>query len=76
MDGRLSEADSAQPYPDLVPVEGLLASAQDPAIRPETQTRLEDRVAALERRAAVLRDSGLDAQTRARMQAGIAPLQP
>lgn len=76
MNGRLDEADAAQPYPALVPVEGLLAGTQAPAIRPETQARLEDRVAALERRAAALRDSGLDPETRARMQAGVAPLQP
>lgn len=76
LDGRLSEADADLPYPALVPAEEILAGAQDPAIQPDTQTALDARVAALEQRAATLRDAGLDPEARARMQAGVTPLAP
>lgn len=76
LDGHLSEADADLPYPALVPAEEILAGAQDPAIHPDTQIALDARVAALEQRAATLRDAGLDPEARARMQAGVTPLAP
>jgi hypothetical protein len=76
MDGRLNASDAEQDYPALVPAEQLLAGTTDPAIQPETQTDLEDRVAALERRADALRATGLDQTTRDRMQAGVPTTQP
>lgn len=76
LNGRLSEADADQPYPALVPAEEILANAQDPTIQPDTQTALDARVAALEQRAATLRNTGLDPEARARMQAGVTPLAP
>jgi len=68
----LTEADRQAGFPALVPVEDLLRGTEAVAIQPRTQATLENRVAALDRRAAALRATGLDAQTRARMQAGVA----
>ena len=76
MTGRLTEAESGQGYPALVPVEDLLAGTRDQAIAPDTQTSLEDRVAALERRATALRATTLDAETRDRMTTGVTTEQP
>jgi hypothetical protein len=76
LDGRLTGTDTEQGYPALVPAERLLEGTTDLAIQPETQTDLEDRVAALERRADALRATGLDQTTRDRMQAGVPTTQP
>lgn len=77
LDERLTAADADQPFPALVPAETILAGAQDPSIKTDTQSSLDARVAALEQRAAVLRDTtGLDPEARARMQAGVTPLTP
>ena len=76
MTGRLSEADQAGGYPALVPAERLLEGTQDVAIAPDTQTSLEDRVTALDRRAEALRATELDNQTRDRMQSGVRADQP
>lgn len=76
LEGRLTAADADQPYPALVPAETILAGAQDPAIQSDTQSSLDARVAALEQRAAALRDAGLDPEARARMQVGVTPLTP
>ena len=72
----LSAADTDQPAPALIPVQSILARAQEPAIQPDTQSGLEGRVAALEQRAAKLREAGLDPEERDRMQAGVTPLTP
>ncbi len=71
LDDRMTEADMAAAFPRLVPAEAILQQAGTDAIQPDTQTSLEDRVTALNRRADGLRATGLDAQTRARMQAGV-----
>lgn len=76
MNGRLTEADADQPYPALVPADEILAGTRDPAIQPDTQSRLDARVAALEQRAAGLRATNLDVATRDRMQAGVPTTQP
>jgi hypothetical protein len=72
----LSAADTDQPAPALIPVQSILARVQDPVFQPETQSGLEGRVAALEQRAATLREAGLDPAERDRMQAGVTPLAP
>ena len=58
-------------YPRLVPVEPLLAAAEEVQITPETESRLMARAAALRARAARLRGSVVDRGTRARMRAGV-----
>lgn len=47
----------AAPYPRLVPLEPLIAAAQETALAPETGARLAARAAALRGRAARLRRS-------------------
>lgn len=76
MTGRLTDADTGQGYPALVPAEDLLAGTQEQVIAPDTQTSLEDRVAALERRATALRATTFDAETRDRMETGVTAEQP
>lgn len=67
----LTDADLDAPYPALVPAEGLLDSVPPDAITPQSETQLDDRVTALEQRAASLRATALEADTRARMDAGV-----
>lgn len=47
----------AAPYPRLVPLEGLLAGAEETGLEPETGTRLAARAAALRGQAVRLRRS-------------------
>ena len=58
-------------YPKLVPVEPLLAAAEEVQITPETESTLMARANALRARAARLRGSVVDRGTRARMRAGV-----
>lgn len=71
LDDQITEADMEAAFPRLVPAEQIQQAAGTGAIQPETQSSLEDRVTALNRRADGLRGTGLDPQTRARMQAGV-----
>lgn len=60
-------------YPKLVPVEPLLAQAQEVQITPDSMAGIEGRIARLKARAARLRGRVVDSGTRARMQSGVAP---
>jgi hypothetical protein len=71
LDKRLTEADKAAAFPTLVPAESILSGADMVLIQPETQTEIEDRITALDRRADGLRATGFDPDTRARMQSGV-----
>ncbi len=66
-----SEAALAQPYPDLVPLDSLQARLNTTGIAPETAPAIEARIARLKARAAGLRGTVIDSQTRARMKAGV-----
>ena len=73
LDGRISAAAAAAPYPVLQPLAPLLAQAAQPGrITPQTPRQLEGGAAALRARAAALRGPVVDAATRARMQAAAA----
>jgi hypothetical protein len=67
----LSEAERSAPVPALVPAETLLAGIPADAITPASEQSLANRVAALEARAETLRHTGLEPETRSRMQAGV-----
>lgn len=71
LDARLTEADLQAQPPALIPAERILAGTDTQAIGADTQSTLEDRVAALQTRADTLRGTALEAETRARMQAGV-----
>lgn len=58
-------------YPKLVPVEPLLAGAEDVQITEETEPGIMARVARLRARAARLRGAIVDSGTRERMRAGV-----
>ncbi|MFU8883220.1 MAG: hypothetical protein ACNA7Q_12705 [Rhodobacterales bacterium] len=72
LDKRLTDADKAAKFPALVPAEFILSGVDMVLIQPETQTTIEDRITALDRRADGLRATGFDPDTRARMQGGVA----
>ena len=67
----LSEAERNAPTPALVPAETLLAGIPADAITPASEQNMANRVAALEARAESLRRTGLEPETRSRMQAGV-----
>ena len=72
LDGRISAAAAAAPYPTLQPLAPLLARAARPGrIDTASTLRMDGGVAALRARAAALRGPVVDASTRARMQAGV-----
>jgi hypothetical protein len=71
MGDRMTKAEERQKFPKLVPVETLLAGTEAVALQPDTQETLDDRVAALNRRADGLRAAGMDDDTRDRMQRGV-----
>lgn len=71
LDETVTAAARAQPYPELVPLSGLQHRLDTPRITPETAPTLEARVERLNARAARLRGSVIDADTQARMQAGV-----
>jgi len=76
LDDSLTEADENGRFPKLVPVETLLVGTEPVALQPDTQSTLEDRIGALNQRAKGLRDAGLDAETRERMQRGVTLAEP
>ncbi|MFX0544862.1 hypothetical protein ACEWPL_004890 [Roseovarius sp. S1116L3] len=66
-----SDAALAQPYPQLVPLEGLDARLTSSRITPETAPAIETRVTGLKNRADRLRGDVVDPATRSRMRAGV-----
>lgn len=71
LDARVSDTVRAQPFPDLVPLDGLHARLASGQITPDTGPAVEARVAHLKARAARLRGAVIDAPTRARIEAGV-----
>ena len=72
LDRTITPQMEAAPYPDLVPLEPLLAQLQSTGTDPEaTQAQLTARVDALRRRAARLRGSVLSGQERQRLAEGL-----
>jgi len=69
--GSASEAALAQPYPDLVPLDGLDTRLETSRIAPETLPGIEARVSDLEARADRLRGAVVDPDTRRRMERGV-----
>ena len=59
-------------YPSLMPIDQLVADAQDVQITEQTVTTLKGRAGSLRARAARLRGPIIDSATRARMRAAIA----
>ena len=73
LDGRISAAAAAAPYPTLQPLAPLLARAAQPGrIDAASTRRMDGDVAGLRARAAALRGPVVDAATRARMRAAVA----
>ncbi len=72
VDTQTNDIDPRAPYPALVPLEPLLARADEPRITEESTDALAARVAALRARADRLRRTVVDGQTRDRMDAGVA----
>lgn len=71
LDASVSDTVRAQPFPDLVPLDGLQARLDSTQITPETGPAVEARIAQLKARAARLRGAVVDAPTRARIKAGV-----
>lgn len=71
LEGTVPAALEQADYPKLVPIEPLLAGADEVQITPDTRSGLAARAAALRARAAHLRRTVVDGGTRARMRAGI-----
>ena len=72
LDGAISEHGQNSKFPDLVPVETLLARTAPSSTSPEqTVSGLNARISALQNRAARLRGAVVDANTRRRMQNGV-----
>ena len=59
------------PYPDLVRVETLKANLPDTRIEPDAADDVESRVERLRARAARLKGTVIDGQSRERLQAGL-----
>lgn len=72
LDDRLPEDAAALSYPDLVPLDPLLAGIAAPRITPQDEDALNARAARLRARAAALGAQVLPGDTRARMSAGVA----
>ena len=73
LDGRISAAAAAAPYPTLQPLAPLLARAtQPPRITAQTTSGTQGNAAGLRARAAALRGPVVDPATRTRMQQGVA----
>ncbi|MFZ3584062.1 hypothetical protein ACOI1H_18115 [Loktanella sp. DJP18] len=73
LDGRISAAAAAAPYPTLQPLAPLLARAATPGqITAASTARMDGDTAGLRARAAALRGPVVDAATRTRMQGGVA----
>ncbi len=61
-------------FPDLIPLEPILAGAEDVQITDQTSAGIAARVSRLRNRAARLKHSVVDQGTRARMRDGVAPI--
>ena len=72
LDAAITPAARQAGYPSLMPIDQLIAGAQDVQITEETTTTLQGRVSRLKGRAARLRGPVIDGPTRARMRAAIA----
>ncbi len=68
----LSAEAEAAPYPALMPLDAVLASAQNAASAPDPVPGLQARAARLRARAAALQGSVLDAEARKRLLADVA----
>lgn len=75
LDASIDDAARAAPYPELVPLQPILARANalgtTGRITPASEQAFDARVAGLRARAARLRGPVVDAATRARMRRGI-----
>ncbi len=71
LDDRVGPLDPRAPFPALVPVEPLVAQAQEVRVEETEQAALQARVAALNARADRLRRTVVDRDTRARMSRGV-----
>ena len=73
LDATTSDAVRDAPYPDLVPLDGLQARFDPDAALPDaTRDSVAARAARLKARAARLRGTVIDADTRQRMAGGVA----
>ncbi|WP_456386903.1 hypothetical protein [Profundibacter sp.] len=72
LDAAITSAARNADYPNLLPIDQLIADAQQVQISPETVTNLEGRISHLNARAARLRGPVIDGASRARMRAAIA----
>ena len=71
LEATISPEVQATPYPNLVPVEPILAAAITPAQTEQTEQSVQSRADALRRRADRLRGRVIDRATRARMANGV-----
>lgn len=72
LDAAISPAARKAGYPGLMPIDQLLAEAQQVQISPQTVSNLQSRISRLKARAARLRGPVVDGTSRARMRAAIA----
>ncbi|MDG1864072.1 MAG: hypothetical protein P8J02_12885 [Yoonia sp.] len=74
IDGTLDATAKVADYPTLLPLEPLLAAAtaSGAQISPASEAAFSSKIAALRAKAARLRGPVIDAQTRSRMQRGVA----
>ncbi len=72
LDAAITPAARQAGYPSLMPLDQLVAGAEEVQITEETIATLQGRVSGLKGRAARLRGPVIDSATRARMQAAIA----
>ena len=72
LDNAVSPTARKAGYPVLLPIDQLIAGAQEVQITEETILTLQSRIARLNARASSLRGSVIDASTRARMRAAMA----
>ncbi len=70
LDATLEATDRSAPFPDLVPIEPILAAADARTAAPQDLS-LDARIAALEARAARLRGRPVAGPLRARMRQGV-----
>ncbi|MCQ0092082.1 hypothetical protein [Roseovarius sp. M141] len=71
LDATLTDQSRRAPYPDLVPLSGLQARINDTDTNAGAAPAIEARIARLKSRAARLRGTVIDSDTRTRMQAGV-----
>ncbi|EDM71652.1 hypothetical protein RAZWK3B_19906 [Roseobacter sp. AzwK-3b] len=71
LDDAIDPALRDAPYPQLVPIETLRASAPAPDLGDEDRSEIDARTATLRARAATLRGAVIDPDTRDRMARGV-----